>query len=98
MRNVRVSWPGFSSAMWWPPSNGPPRRSGALVVAHRLSTVARMYQLLVLDRGQIAERGTHQELLRLGGTYARLWQHQSGGFLDEDTTAAMLPEAPKLSA
>jgi ATP-binding cassette subfamily B protein len=70
----------------------------ALVVAHRLSTVARMDQLLVLDHGQIAEKGTHQELLRLGGTYARLWQHQSGGFLDEDTTAAMLPETPKLSA
>jgi ATP-binding cassette subfamily B protein len=61
----------------------------ALVVAHRLSTVARMDQLVVLDRGQIAEQGTHQELLRLDGTYARLWQHQSGGFLDETTTAAL---------
>jgi ATP-binding cassette, subfamily B, bacterial len=70
----------------------------ALVVAHRLSTVARMDQLVVLDRGQIAEKGTHQELLRLDGTYARLWQHQSGGFLDNDTTAAMLAEAPRLSA
>jgi len=70
----------------------------ALVVAHRLSTVARMDQLVVLDRGQIAENGTHQELLRLGGTYARLWQHQSGGFLDDNTTTAMLSEAPKLSA
>jgi ATP-binding cassette subfamily B protein len=69
----------------------------ALVVAHRLSTVARMDQLIVLDRGQITEKGTHQELLRLGGTYARLWQHQSGGFLDEDTMAA-LPEVPMLSA
>ncbi len=69
----------------------------ALVVAHRLSTVARMDQLIVLDRGQIAEKGTHTELLRLGGTYARLWQHQSGGFLDEHTTAA-LPEVPRLSA
>jgi ATP-binding cassette, subfamily B, bacterial len=70
----------------------------ALVVAHRLSTVARMDQLVVVDRGQIAEKGTHQELLRLGGTYARLWQHQSGGFLDNDTTAATLAEAPRLSA
>jgi ATP-binding cassette, subfamily B, bacterial len=70
----------------------------ALVVAHRLSTVARMDQLVVLDRGQIAEKGTHQELLRLDGTYARLWQHQSGGFLDNDTTTAMLAEAPRLSA
>jgi len=60
----------------------------ALVVAHRLSTVAHMDQLVVLDRGQIIEKGTHQELLQLDGTYARLWQHQSGGFLDDDTTAA----------
>ena len=62
----------------------------ALVVAHRLSTVARMDQLVVLDRGQIAEKGTHQELLRLDGTYARLWQHQSGGFLDEQGRAEPL--------
>jgi ATP-binding cassette subfamily B protein len=56
----------------------------ALVVAHRLSTVARMDQLAVLDHGRLVEAGTHAELLRLGGTYARLWQHQSGGFLEED--------------
>jgi ATP-binding cassette subfamily B protein len=55
----------------------------ALVVAHRLSTVARMDQLVVLDRGEIIEQGTHQELLSRHGTYARLWQHQSGGFLDD---------------
>lgn len=65
----------------------------AFVVAHRLSTVARMDQLVVLDRGQIVERGTHEELLSLGGTYARLWQHQSGGFLDEEPPPAMLATA-----
>jgi ATP-binding cassette subfamily B protein len=70
----------------------------ALVVAHRLSTVAHMDQLIVLDHGQIAEKGTHQELLRLGGIYARLWQHQSGGFLDDDTTPVMLAETRRLSA
>ena len=69
----------------------------ALVVAHRLSTVARMDQLVVLDRGEIAEKGTHRELLRLDGTYARLWQHQSGGFLDDTATVA-LAQAPRLSA
>ncbi|MGO9192014.1 MAG: ATP-binding cassette domain-containing protein, partial [Streptosporangiaceae bacterium] len=70
----------------------------ALVVAHRLSTVAHMDQLVVLDRGQVTEKGTHQELLRLDGIYARLWQHQSGGFLDHDTTTTMLAKAPRLSA
>ncbi|HET6185883.1 MAG TPA: ABC transporter ATP-binding protein [Trebonia sp.] len=65
----------------------------AFVVAHRLSTVARMDRLIVLDRGQIIEQGTHQELLDLGGTYARLWQHQSGGFLDEEANPAMLTTA-----
>jgi ATP-binding cassette subfamily B protein len=57
----------------------------ALVVAHRLSTVARMDQLVVLDHGQIIEKGTHTQLLTTNGTYARLWRHQSGGFLDENT-------------
>ncbi|MEU8139721.1 ABC transporter ATP-binding protein [Streptodolium elevatio] len=54
----------------------------ALVVAHRLSTVAQMDQLVVLDRGEVVERGTHAELLARRGTYAKLWHHQSGGFLD----------------
>ncbi|MEU9081135.1 ABC transporter ATP-binding protein [Streptomyces sp. NPDC048357] len=55
----------------------------ALVVAHRLSTVAGMDQLVVLDGGRIIEQGTHRELLASEGAYAKLWQHQSGGFLDD---------------
>ncbi|MFF3905911.1 ABC transporter ATP-binding protein [Streptomyces sp. NPDC001848] len=60
----------------------------ALVVAHRLSTVARMDRLVVLDRGRIVEQGTHQELLASAGAYAKLWEHQSGGFLDDTPAGA----------
>ncbi|MEV4453053.1 ABC transporter ATP-binding protein [Streptomyces mirabilis] len=62
----------------------------ALVVAHRLSTVATMDRLVVLDRGRIIEQGTHQELLASEGAYAKLWQHQSGGFLDDSQEPADL--------
>ncbi|MFF4104134.1 ABC transporter ATP-binding protein [Streptomyces sp. NPDC001903] len=66
----------------------------ALVVAHRLSTVAHMDRLVVLDRGRIVEQGTHHELLAREGTYAKLWQHQSGGFLDEDPDGLGSPAPP----
>lgn len=59
----------------------------ALVVAHRLSTVAGMDRLIVLDRGRIVEQGSHEELLRGESTYAQLWRHQSGGFLAEEVAA-----------
>ncbi|MFJ4870128.1 ABC transporter ATP-binding protein [Streptomyces sp. NPDC088757] len=62
----------------------------ALVVAHRLSTVAGMDRLVVLDRGRVVEQGTHQELLDAEGAYAKLWQHQSGGFLDDTREGAEL--------
>ena len=55
----------------------------AIAVAHRLSTVAGMDRLVVLDRGRVVELGTHAELLTRGGGYAQLWQRQSGGFLGE---------------
>ena len=52
-----------------------------LAIAHRLSTIAQMDRLLVLDQGQIVESGTHAELLALDGIYAKLWAHQTGGFI-----------------
>jgi ATP-binding cassette, subfamily B, bacterial len=53
----------------------------AIVIAHRLSTVRSMNELIVLDGGRIVERGSHDALLSGGGIYAMLWAHQSGGFL-----------------
>jgi ABC-type multidrug transport system fused ATPase/permease subunit len=53
----------------------------AIVIAHRLSTIRRMDQLIVLERGNIVEKGSHDALLARGGLYASLWAHQSGGFL-----------------
>ncbi len=54
-----------------------------LAIAHRLSTIAAMDRLIVLDAGRIVEEGDHRGLLARGGLYARLWEHQSGGFLGE---------------
>lgn len=52
-----------------------------LAIAHRLSTIAQMDRLLVFDNGQVVESGSHEELLKLDGIYAKLWHHQTGGFL-----------------
>jgi ATP-binding cassette subfamily B multidrug efflux pump len=54
-----------------------------VAIAHRLSTIAAMDRLIVMDEGRIVEQGNHAELLAAGGLYARLWAHQSGGFLGE---------------
>ena len=56
----------------------------AIVIAHRLSTVKRMDELVILDRGRVVERGAHDALLALNGIYAALWAHQSGGFLGDE--------------
>ncbi|RUT30970.1 ABC transporter ATP-binding protein [Arsenicitalea aurantiaca] len=55
-----------------------------IAIAHRLSTIAAMDRLVVLDKGRVIEQGTHAELLEQGGAYARLWNRQSGGFIDMD--------------
>jgi ATP-binding cassette subfamily B protein len=54
----------------------------SLVVAHRLSTIARLDRIVVIEGGAITDTGTHRQLLTHGGTYARLWEHQSGGFIE----------------
>jgi ATP-binding cassette subfamily B multidrug efflux pump len=55
-----------------------------IAIAHRLSTIAAMDRLIVLEKGQIVEEGAHADLLKQNGLYARLWAHQSGGFLGEE--------------
>lgn len=54
-----------------------------LVIAHRLSTIAHLDRLLIIEDGRIIEDGSHAELIRKNGLYARLWGLQSAGFLGE---------------
>ncbi|MBE0413114.1 ABC transporter ATP-binding protein [Yoonia sp.] len=53
-----------------------------IAIAHRLSTLARMDRIMVLDAGRVVEQGTHDDLLAKGGLYARYWNRQSGGFIN----------------
>ncbi len=53
-------------------------------IAHRLSKIAAMDRLVVMDEGRIVEEGSHAELLKRGGIYAQLWLRQSGGFLAQE--------------
>jgi ATP-binding cassette subfamily B multidrug efflux pump len=69
-----------------------------VAIAHRLSTIAAMDRLIVMDKGRIVEQGTHRELLARGGIYARLWAHQSGGFLGEEPDDEDLAATPALRA
>jgi ATP-binding cassette subfamily B multidrug efflux pump len=62
-----------------------------VAIAHRLSTIAAMDRLVVMDQGRIVEMGDHASLLAAGGIYARLWAHQSGGFLGETAFEGGVP-------
>jgi ATP-binding cassette, subfamily B, multidrug efflux pump len=62
-----------------------------VAIAHRLSTIMAMDRLVVMDHGRIVEMGDHASLLAAGGIYARLWAHQSGGFLGEEVDESVGP-------
>jgi ATP-binding cassette, subfamily B, multidrug efflux pump len=66
-----------------------------VAIAHRLSTIAAMDRLVVMDQGRVVEMGDHRSLLAAGGIYARLWAHQSGGFLGEDADDDEAVPAPQ---
>lgn len=55
----------------------------SIVIAHRLSTISHLDRIVVLDNGKVVEDGTHKDLLTRNGIYAKLWSHQSGGFLED---------------
>src|SRR5258708_24007840 len=64
------------------------RSRTTIMIAHRLSTIVGADQIIVLDEGHVAERGTHEELLDLGGLYAELWQRQAAEQIAEEIAQA----------
>lgn len=68
------------------------KKKSMLIIAHRLATVKNCDVIIVLDKGQIVEQGTHEELLEMKGQYYKLWEMQQGNFQieeDEDIVSEM---------
>jgi ATP-binding cassette subfamily B protein len=68
------------------------------VIAHRLSTIVDAGQILVMDKGRIIERGTHQDLLAQQGAYAQMWERQQSSGNDVSEEDGSTPSAQSLSA
>lgn len=71
------------------------KKKSMLIIAHRLATIKNCDLILVLDKGEIIEQGTHDELLAKNGRYSRLWNMQQGNFIIEDKEETAIESVPK---
>ena len=69
-----------SRATTWAVAGTLQRASATLLISHRFSTVRSADLIVVLERGRVVQRGTHEELLAYGGTYAELYRLQAAGY------------------
>ncbi|NLD49591.1 MAG: ABC transporter permease, partial [Clostridiaceae bacterium] len=73
------------------------RKKSMLIIAHRLTTIKNCDEIIVLDKGEIVEKGSHEELLKLKGSYYRLWEMQQGNFVVKDEKEEINEEVPDLN-
>ncbi|NLD48719.1 MAG: ATP-binding cassette domain-containing protein, partial [Clostridiaceae bacterium] len=73
------------------------RKKSMLIIAHRLTTVKNCDEIIVLDKGEIVEKGSHEELLAVKGSYYRLWEMQQGNFVVKDEQKEINEEVPDLN-
>jgi ATP-binding cassette subfamily B protein len=72
------------------------RNKSMLIIAHRLATIKNCDEIIVIDKGEIIERGTHEELLEIQGKYYQLWEMQQGNIVTRDTKEEENMEVPDL--
>ena len=65
------------------------RNKSMLIIAHRLATIKNCDEIIVLDKGNIVEQGTHEELIKMKGEYYKLWEMQQGNFVIKEETQVM---------
>ena len=71
------------------------KKKSMLIIAHRLATIKNCDLILVVDKGEIIEQGTHEELLAKGGRYHHLWEMQQGNFIIKDEEETPLDTVPE---
>jgi ATP-binding cassette subfamily B protein len=68
------------------------RNKSMLIIAHRLATIKNCDEIIVIDKGEIIEKGTHEELLKIHGKYYQLWEMQQGNIVVRDDKEEMKEE------